>query len=712
MLITLHTMDARTFRYFLRSQYVADGLRISLGVLLPSLLFFYLGKISLGVAASLGALCVGLTDHPGPISHKRNAMFLTSFLLLLVSWVTALLNAHLLPTTLWLGVLCFVFGIITVYGMRAGIIGTATLLIAILALDQAGTWQEITEYSLYIFAGGLWYTLLSLAFYQFFPFRAAQQALGDSMKEVAHFLRLKAQFYALNPVEESHFQSIIDQQVKVHHSHDQVREMLFKTRKIVKDTSPQGRQLVLTFIELIDLFEQTMASHFDYRLIRKQWNDTHILPIFEQIIGQMAHELEQLAISLHDQSPIPKPRNFEPRLAFLKKRIDALEAQGHSTLLLKKILVNLRNIGDRILQMYAYQQPDKAITSTDAAKGLELSKFVQHESHSWESLRSHISFRSAYFRYAIRLALVVSATYLFIQLFHTGTHSYWILLTLVVVLKPGFTLTRQRNYERLIGTILGGLMGIVILYFIPDERPRFIILVGLMIAAYSFLRYKYVWSVFFLTPFVLLAFSFFSEGNELLLAGERIIDTLIGSVIAAGASLWLFPVWEYKVIRGHAIKAVEANCIYFSSIISRHHKANGLQAYKLARKANFVAQALLAGSFQRMLSEPQSKQKYADTFYQIVVVNHTLSSYLATLSYQTAPLDTLRLSEHQLRIIRRIQAHLQEIIPKELRIKDDSVTSLQAYTANEENAMLTETFELIEQTAASLKRQMQQLPLR
>ncbi|MDN4164001.1 FUSC family membrane protein [Cytophagales bacterium LB-30] len=704
-------MDSRSFRYFLRSQYVADGLRISLGVLLPSLLFFYQGKISLGVAASLGALCVGLTDHPGPIAHKRNAMLLTSFLLLLVSWLTALLNAYLIPTTLWLAVLCFVFGIITVYGMRAGIIGTATLLIAILALDQEGTWQEITEYAFYIFAGGIWYTMLSLVFYQFFPFRAAQQALGDSIKEVAHFLRLKAQFYGINPVEESHYQAIIDQQVKVHHGHDQVREMLFKTRKIVKDTSPQGRQLVLTFIELVDLFEQTMASHFDYRLIRKQWNEARILPIFEQIIGQMAHELDQLAISLHDQSPVLKPRNFEPRLAFLKKRIDALESQGHNTLLLKKILVNLRNIGERILQMYAYQQADLPISSIDASKGLELSKFVQHESHSWESLRSHISFRSAYFRYAIRLALVVSITYLLMQLFHTGTHSYWILLTLVVVLKPGFTLTRQRNYERLVGTILGGLMGIVILYLIPDQTSRFFILVALMIAAYSFLRYKYIWSVFFLTPFVLLAFSFFSEGNELLLAGERIMDTLIGSVIAAGASLWLFPVWEYKVIRGHAVKATEASCTYFSSIISRNYKNNGLQAYKLARKSNFVAQSLLAGSFQRMLSEPQSKQKHADVFYQIVVIHHTLSSYLATLSYQSASESQFRFSEHQVRMIRRIHSHFQEMLPPELRVKGDIFSSLQAYTATEENAFLTETLELLEQTAASLKRQLLQLPL-
>src|SRR3546814_17777730 len=34
-------------------------------------------------------------------------------------------------------------------------------------------------------------------------------------------------------------------------------------------------------------------------------------------------------------------------------------------------------------------------------------------------------------------------------------HSYWIILTILIVMKPGFALTRQRNGWRLTGTLLG-----------------------------------------------------------------------------------------------------------------------------------------------------------------------------------------------------------------------------------------------------------------
>ena len=36
-----------------------------------------------------------------------------------------------------------------------------------------------------------------------------------------------------------------------------------------------------------------------------------------------------------------------------------------------------------------------------------------------------------------------------------ASHSYWILLTIVVILKPNFSMTKQRYNDRLIGTLIG-----------------------------------------------------------------------------------------------------------------------------------------------------------------------------------------------------------------------------------------------------------------
>ena len=71
------TSAAKTLKRFLYSQYFSDGIRISIGLLLPSVLFYNLGDIHKGIAISIGALCVSIPDNPGPYEHRRNAMLAT-----------------------------------------------------------------------------------------------------------------------------------------------------------------------------------------------------------------------------------------------------------------------------------------------------------------------------------------------------------------------------------------------------------------------------------------------------------------------------------------------------------------------------------------------------------------------------------------------------------------------------------------------------------
>src|SRR5688500_10083535 len=90
--------QAREIQYFLFSQYFSDGLRITLGVLLPSLLLAQFGKFEIGLTLSLGALCASITDSPGPVVHKRNAMLLCSLTISVVALITgfARLNSWVL----------------------------------------------------------------------------------------------------------------------------------------------------------------------------------------------------------------------------------------------------------------------------------------------------------------------------------------------------------------------------------------------------------------------------------------------------------------------------------------------------------------------------------------------------------------------------------------------------------------------------------------
>src|SRR5690606_24038131 len=101
---------------------------------------------------------------------------------------------------------------------------------------------------------------------------------------------------------------------------------------------------------------------------------------------------------------------------------------------------------------------------------------------------------------------------------------YWTPLTIMVILKPGFGLTKERNVQRLIGTIVGGIIGAVIVYTIQDANIRFILLIFFFLTAYSLFRVNYIVAVLFMTPYVLIMLSF-TGVNTIEVASERIFDT-------------------------------------------------------------------------------------------------------------------------------------------------------------------------------------------
>ena len=54
--------------------------------------------------------------------------------------------------------------------------------------------------------------------------------------------------------------------------------------------------------------------------------------------------------------------------------------------------------------------------------------------------------------------------------------------------------------------------------------------------------------------------------------------------------------------------------------------------YKLVRKELFVSTANLSAALQRMMSEPKNKQTRRKEIYEFVVLNHVLSSNVASLT--------------------------------------------------------------------------------
>ncbi|GJM05457.1 MAG: hypothetical protein DHS20C09_14480 [marine bacterium B5-7] len=466
----------------------------------------------------------------------------------------------------------------------------------------------------------------------------------------------------------------------------------------------------MIFIDAVTLFEQAMSIQHDYSMIRKKYAQYQILAMYRNLINKLAIEVEDLGYALINNEK-PRPLlTFDDDLEALKKDLDELEAQGVSVLDLKKTLIIIRNITQRLGIMYNYFQAEQ-LTFLSKTEEDDLTKFVSHQELDWKMFKNNLSIRSTAFRHSIRLASGCLLGYLISLLLPNGQHSYWILLTLLVILKPDFSLTKTRNYERIIGTIAGGLSGALILLLVQNEMAKLILLILFMILAFSFNRTRYAISVLFMTALILILLSFIYETSNLYLTSERILYTVIGSAIAFTSSYFILPTWESLQVKPYLADNLKANLTYLQQIVARlDEKTFSATSFKLARKELYMQTAHLSAAFQRMLHEPKSKQGNATLINEFVVLSHILSSYLASLSssMEEAPIQKVMNVEH-LKLIRKTKSHLKRAInhidkaPFAIDLKLPEISE-NTVDKNSDSLFLHKQLDLIEKVSAEIEK--------
>ena len=632
-------VSRRDLSYFFFSQHFSDGLRTTLAILLPALVGAQWGDFAAGIAISTGAVCVSVTDTPGPAQHKRNGMLAALGLVFVVAVVTGLVAPYRWLLGVEVVFLAFTLTMLLVWGARAGAVGSATLLAMVLSLAHPPALAEVLPHALLLLLGGAWYLVLALLQQQLQPYRAAQQALGECLHAMAGFLQLKATFYQESTDLEEDYRRLVAQQVTVNEKQEAVREVIFRTRQLVSESTSTSRRLVLTFVEAVDLYEHITAGYYDYAALRRDFGHTGVLSEIAALITRLATDLDYLGSAIQANrsygSPAPdRPAEWDR----LQARIAALPAEASAPLgthprVLRKILVNLRDLIRRTANLRRYfDESLLADQPAEPGRAASHTQFVAHQELHFSAFTQNLTLSSSVFRHTIRMTVACAVAFVLAESLWHGQHNYWVLMTVTIMLKPGFSLTRQRNIERISGTLVGGVLGALILHTVASNDVRFGFLVVFMVVAYSFQRTKYLVTVIFLTAYLLIMFTFLGAGY-LGIIQERVTDTLLGCAIAFSAGYLLFPSWESDQLRDLLAATLRANLAYLRQLADRlAGREVPATTYRLRRKDVYVTSANLAAAFQRMLSEPKSKRRHPTEIHQFVVLNHILSSNIAALT--------------------------------------------------------------------------------
>ena len=642
----------REYKSFINSHHVSDAVRITLGITLPAIVLGYFGELSAGIVVSLGAMCVANSDNPGPIHHRRNGMIACILILFAVTLLIGLASGSPWLLGIFVFLFCFVFSMMGIYGNRASAIGVNALLVMVLSIDRQEQGWTIFINALYVLAGGVWYSILSLLLYSFRPYKLTQQALGDCIQATADYLRIKASFYEKDVDYDRSYRRLVEEQVDVHEKQDLVRELLFKSRAVVKESTNTGRVLVMIFLDIVDLFERVMTSQQDYSALHRSFDDSDLLEKCRGLILDMATELDEIGLAIKSGRPSVETSFLSARIAEVKAYFSDYRDRRRTAknvgdfIGLRQILESIEDISVRLHTLHGYSTYDLKLTKTPVpAQTIEdYDQFVTHQDIDRKLLLENLSLKSNIFRHSLRVSIATIIGYLISRFLPFG-HGYWILLTVIVILKPAYSLTKRRNFERLAGTLAGALSGLLIIYFIKDRTLLFALMIFFMIGTYAFIRINYLVCVALMTPYVLLLFHLLYPVDFRTVISDRVIDTAIGSAIAFLANIFIVPSWEHEQIVSYMAKIIEDNLRYFRDVSGAFlGKPVSVTQYKLSRKHAFVSLANLSDAFSRMLSEPRSKQRDAGSMHQFVVSNHMLTSHIATLAYYAQQLPATKLA--------------------------------------------------------------------
>ncbi len=655
----------KEYKSFINSYYLSDSVRMTIGIALPAIVFSYFNLLAAGIVVSLGAMCVSMPDNPGPIHHRRNAMMICTGIVFIVALLTGFAAPRPVLFGMLIFIVCFFFSMLGVYGARANSIGISALIVMVLNIDRPQQGWNVVLNAAFVCAGGVWYMLLSLLLYSIRPYKLAQQALGDCILATSDYLRIRASFYDKKVNYENTYRQMLEQQIDVHEKQNLVRELLFKSRDIVKESTNTGRTLVMIFLDIVDLFERVMTSYQDYQALHNYFDDTDILQRYKQFILELAKELDDIGLAVKSGRASSETGSLRLHIKELQEYFDDFRDKKRTAeniegfINLRHILNNIQDIAERIYTLHQYTSYNRKI-SKKLLSSLDYAKFITHQDMDPRLLQENFTLKSNTFRHALRLSIATITGYIVSKFLPFG-HSYWILLTIIVILKPAYSLTKKRNYERLLGTLAGAAIGLIILYFIHDKTMLLLIMLLLMIGTYSFLRMNYMIAVIMMTPYILVLLHLISNINFQTILGDRVIDTVIGSAIAFVANFLLMPAWEHEQIKNYMSKSLEDNTNYFNDISGAFiGRPFAVMQYKLSRKNAFVSLANLSDAFTRMLSEPKSKQKNNKLIHQFVVLNHMLVSHIATLSYYVKPLAEKYKSDDFIPVINYTIAQLKD----------------------------------------------------
>lgn len=624
------------------SSYVANGLSAAFGLLLISTLVHQLLGPLAAAAATVGVIVVVPPDQPAPrrgkFWHLLPAAVIGPPLFFAVQAVHAdpWRLAAVLVTATFLAFLGAAWG-------RRGLPISISIMFAMIfsmAVPPLRGEQTALSTTLYFTIGAAAYPIYATIKNALLNARFRVLALAETLFAMAQLMRTQAlQFtepWALGPDGQPPLLGrLLRQQAAFADQLQAARDLLLESPRTAR-----RQQLAGMLMQVLDMRDHLVACELDLEAVKAHPQNTYVLESLRAELDALAGGVEQLADALLlgriPMSPIGSRSLPTTRVtddAGADGQAAGVSGSPSPHLLARALVSRVGYIHEEVRRLAQLArgeaQPNLAFIHA------MWQAFVSPTAWSWRPFLSLWRWDAPPLRHAIRAALAIGTGQAISLALPWGTHDYWILLTIVVVLRGSLAQTLERRNSRVAGTLLGCLLASAILSAHP---PLVVLVLTVTLAqgiAHAFAIKRYLVTAVAATVLALLQAHLLNASvNPSFEVAERIADTLIGVGIAWAFS-YVLPSWERTQLPSLVARVLRAQGLHAQQALA----LGQLQAvdnavelgWRLARREAYDSLSALVQAAQRALSEPRAVRPPLEHLERMLAHSYQLLAQLTAV---------------------------------------------------------------------------------
>ncbi|WP_244227483.1 FUSC family protein [Corallococcus aberystwythensis] len=640
---------------------VKAGLRAALAFFVPTVVGTALhlpGALWLAV----GGFNTSFVDKGGSYHARFRAMGGTALAAAVSAVLGGLAGMHpalAIPATLlWVTAWSFA----GIHGAAANLTGNIAATTFVIALGlPASTALGALESGLAVLGGSAWAMVLSLVLWPIRPYRPARKAVAACFDVVAGYAEGLSR--TVQGAREDAWQALIQEQ------HGRIRETLELARTTLAATR-QGRGERGRGERLLVLLECADAMFMGLIALGEQLES-----LGPPVSGPVGDPRAAVAVALLDcantardlvrlveqegRSRRPQPE-WDGRA--LRDSLADLDARGLLTRLerarlsdIARLLTEMRERADvaldtacRLAGPFTQAPPPARELAEESPPSL------------MDPVRAHLTLDSEVLRHALRVGVTTTAAVYIASVFRPN-HGYWVTITVLTIMQPYTGPTFLKALQRVLGTVVGGLLAIAVASWLQDPYAMMGLLFCTAALCVSLIPLNYgLFTVFATLTFVLLAEM---GSGDWTLAPVRIVNTLIGGALALAGTFFLWQRSEEERFPAQLADALRADREFFD-VLARAWQRGGppdTAALNEARRKLGLATINAETSFQRLLNEPRWRTEAVEPLMTLLAFTRRFAAVCTLLASRHSVPSTPAVLEALSRYARAMDGSMEDL---------------------------------------------------